>query len=55
MSFPPLSPADWTLLEAYADNTLPAEARAGVETRLATAPTFPAALAEHPALVAGIR
>lgn len=50
-----LTPADWSLLEAYAAHALPPAARAAVEARLATDPGFRAALAEHHALVAGIR
>ncbi len=55
MSFAHLTPADWSQLEAYAADTLPAAARAAVEARLATDPTYRAALAQHHALVAGIR
>ena len=55
MSFSSLTPADWSQLEAYDDGTLAPAARAAVETRLAADPAFRVALAEHHALVAGIR
>ncbi len=55
MSYSTLSPADWTTLEAYADETLPPPARAAVVARLATDPVFRAALTEHYELAAGIR
>lgn len=55
MSAFPLTDAEWATLEAYADDSLPAEDRSAVEARLAADPSFQAALAEHQLLVAGIR
>ncbi len=55
MSYSSLTPADWSLLEAYADDSLPPTERPAVEARLAADDAFRAALAAHHALVAGIR
>lgn len=50
-----LSPADWDQLEAYAAGTLTPADRAATEARLAAEPAFRQALAEHRALIAGLR
>ena len=55
MEFPPLTPAAWSQLEAYADGHLDSTARTALEARLATDASLRAALAAHRALVTGIR
>jgi TolA-binding protein len=51
----PLTAADWEEIEHYADGTLSATESAAIEARIASDAALQAALAEHRALVAGIR
>src|SRR5690606_9345001 len=51
----PLEPSDWELINAYADDELPAEDRRAVERRLAGDGAFAAALQEVRSLKANLQ